>query len=183
MIKYLQKLIIINTIVFTACLMGCHQSKTSRSQKQPIDQEKIELKQSVTITASDIQFVVNAKTALIKPLSSGNYALIMENVKPYITYYTRRPNRSSGLATVSNFVNAWSVGNNSFATDNPNGVLTAGKVNGNDNRNGAIKVLTLNRPEYSPSKQVLRFVITPVGLQNQFIIKNPSYQNVTLTIN
>ncbi|MCP3679910.1 MAG: hypothetical protein GY782_06415 [Gammaproteobacteria bacterium] len=132
---------------------------------------------------NDISFIITASQGQLTSLPNGEYLLKLEGVGPYITYFTRRPCYSSGLAATANLVRAWGVGADSFSKDNPTGVLTAAMIAGVLNKNTSIKVLRFSHPDYNFGNSTMRFVVSPVGQNNQIIIKNTRYRNVALTLN
>lgn len=79
-------------------------------------------------------FVQTAKTAQLRavPNQPGVYVLTLTKANPYITYFTDRPNRDSGLMTAAKFAQQWQMGNNSFSKNAPNADISAiqHKVNG-----------------------------------------------------
>lgn len=137
--------------------------------------------QSVNNEVSFIQ-VANTASLVAIPGQSNQYMLTLFNVSPYITYYIKRPSRVSGLATLANFIKAWSVGNNSFAQDNPNAVIYAGQINGQTNQSETAYVVQLGNPSYNQQKNQISYMVTPLGRQG-FILQSINLNNVALVIN
>lgn len=138
---------------------------------------------STSIGADNLSFVISATAGRLSPLKSGAYQLLLTGVSPYTTYYTRRPNRQSGLASMNNFVRSWDVGTHTFAQDNPNATLTAVNIDGVPNKQGLVKVLQLSNPQYNFSQSTLRVTVTPIGSNNQIVVKNENFEGLSLVIN
>lgn len=86
-------------------------------------------KPAVTVKAHtpvDVSFVQMSRLATLYPKSdqTGNYSLVLSNVTPVTTYFSDRPHRIVGQVNNSVFLSQWAAGNNSFAKDSPNAVLT-----------------------------------------------------------
>ena len=56
--------------------------------------------------------------------SDGSGQITLEGISPSTIYFADRPKREVGHLTTSRFVDLWTEGNNSFATDPPNAVLS-----------------------------------------------------------
>jgi hypothetical protein len=56
--------------------------------------------------------------------SDGNGQITLEGVSPSTLYFADRPQREVGHMATSRFVDLWGEGDNSFATDPPNAVLS-----------------------------------------------------------
>ncbi len=136
-----------------------------------------------SIGADNLSFVISAAEGKLSPLKSGSYQLLLNGVSPYTVYYTRRPNRDSGLASMANFVKSWGVGTHSFAQDNPNAALSASNINGVANNQGLVKIFQLSHPTYNIARGTLTLVATPIGNNNQIVIKNEVLRGVSLLIN
>ena len=56
--------------------------------------------------------------------SDGSSRITLEGVSPSTIYFADRPQREVGHMSTSRFVDLWDEGDNSFATDPPNAVLS-----------------------------------------------------------
>ncbi len=131
----------------------------------------------------NLRFVQTAPIARLTAISGSNqYRLILGQVSPYVTYYAQRPNRSSGLAQLANFLKAWRVGESSFAKIPPNATLFAGAINDRANSADTFQVVTLSHPIYDQKKNELEYTVTPVSGQN-FLLKSYNYRELMLVIN
>lgn len=137
----------------------------------------------VDISADNLSFIVSAKEAHLTEIKTNQYQILLEGVNPYVTYFTHRPDRTSGLATVTNFIKAWSVGKNSFAENAPNATLTAAVIEGVVNKGSKATVFQLSKPKYSFSNNAMSFVATPVDTNNEPVIKKINYNEINLIIN
>jgi hypothetical protein len=113
----------------------------------------------------NLGFVVTGSSAQLKSLTgkSGYYTVTLSDVSPYITYFSERPNRKEGVATMQNFISAWSVGSNSFKDNPPNGILTGAMINQNTNQNDTYQILILESPQYNAQASTLTFTARPLG--------------------
>ncbi|MBU0455846.1 MAG: hypothetical protein ABIH77_03930 [Pseudomonadota bacterium] len=138
----------------------------------------------IASSAIDLSFVQTAKAAFISPIANkpGYYKLILDGVSPYTVYYAGRPSRISGIAPTSQFVSAWSVGDNSFKDNNPNAILTAAVIQGTLNKSNEIKAIELSDPQYNIAQEQLNYVIKPLPNET-FVFQEMNMQYVTLTIN
>jgi len=59
-----------------------------------------------------------------KGSSSGDGTLTLIGLSPSTLYFSDRPERVVGHMTTEQFVDGWSVGDNNFASDPPNAVLS-----------------------------------------------------------
>lgn len=135
------------------------------------------------IGADNLSFVISASGGKLSQINSGNYQLLLTGVSPYATYYTRRPNRDSGLASMTNFIKSWGIGTHTFAQDNPNATMTASNIDGMTNNQGLVKVFQISTPRYNFANSTLSLVATPIGSNNQIVVKNENLQGVSLIIN
>ncbi|PIQ43778.1 MAG: hypothetical protein COV52_04875 [Gammaproteobacteria bacterium CG11_big_fil_rev_8_21_14_0_20_46_22] len=131
----------------------------------------------------NLSFVIASHKATIKPLSQNNYQLSLQGVRPYITYYTQRPDRQSGSALLSNFLNTWTMGGaQSFANNPPNIVVYPGQINGTANTSVHFTVGVMSNPQYNVGTGIFSCVITPLPEQT-FLLDNTDLENVVLIIN
>ena len=137
--------------------------------------------QATGVHISFVQTVNNAKL-LANSGQANQYTLTLYGVNPYITYYFDRPSRSTGLATIKGFVAAWDVGSNSFAVNNPNAILYAGEVNGQNNLGQTAYVVQLSNPRYDLVQNQMTYSVTPLGKEG-FILNELDLTDAVLVIN
>lgn len=118
-----------------------------------------------------MNFVQTASSASLQPINNrpGNYALILQNTGPYLIYFTNRPNQFRGLIPVEQFIKAWSIGENNLATNPPNGILIAARLNNEPNNANTPLLLTAKSPVYNASKDEMGYVVTPLYSQTLFL--------------
>jgi len=143
-----------------------------KSQQPQADQNRISL-----------IFLQQAQFATLKEstLHSGFYLLTLHNVNPYIIYFTQRPDRKKNIVPLQNFVNAWAVGPNSFADNNPNAVIIATNINNTLNKNSPPLIVTLSQPRYDLNKNILQFLVKPLSSQTM-LFHQINYDYVTIFI-
>jgi len=137
--------------------------------------------QPQTPNVVNLMFILTAKTAILKANRPGLYTLTFIGINPYLTYYTNRPNRTQGLATIGNFMKAWNVGQNNFQTNPPNALITATKINNLENINQQFYIFTLTSPKYSQQQNAIQFVAKP--LSQKILFKDIRFDNTTMVIN
>lgn len=131
-----------------------------------------------------VSFIQTATHATLEtiPGQPNAYTLTLENISPYITYYLNRPNRATGLATVKNFIAAWSTGPDNMAQDNPNAVIYAGQINGQPNQALSSYVVQISNPNFTPAANQITYVVSALGKQG-FILDKIDLDYVVLLIN
>lgn len=68
-------------------------------------------------------FVQSADSAVLAPVKEhpGQFTLTLKKVNPYVTYFSDRPNRVTGMMPTAEFMAIWQKkGKDSFAHDAPN---------------------------------------------------------------
>ncbi|MBN1684906.1 MAG: hypothetical protein JW855_05715 [Gammaproteobacteria bacterium] len=173
--KSLFSVFIIITAVFLTSACG-----QSAPQKEKSDQATTNAEQFSQV---NLIFLQSATAGELREstLHEGYYQLTLYNVAPYITYFTQRPNRNSGIVPLQNFVKAWNVGPNSFQDNNPNAVIVAGQINDTINKNTPPLLAALSNPQYDMNKNVLQFLVKPLSTQ-KLLYKEITYQYVTIII-
>ncbi|MGO8859248.1 MAG: hypothetical protein ACLQRH_00540 [Acidimicrobiales bacterium] len=74
--------------------------------------------------AAEPQIVEEMFVQVAKGSKSSDGALTLTGVSPSTLYFSDRPERVVGHMTNQQFVEGWSLGENSFASDPPNAVLS-----------------------------------------------------------
>ena len=120
-----------------------------------VDEKKIE-----DLQAEESMFVQTAQG-----ISSADGTLTLSGVTPSTLYFSDRPQRVVGHMKTIDFVDLWGAGDNSFATDPPNAVLSFVEA-GADAPSDAVVVITeptLGNGELSYSIDVLEGTVPTVG--------------------
>lgn len=125
---------------------------------------------SSTPTDTSLLFLQTASSATIEPIKGqeGYYYLLLINTGPYITYFTKRPLRSQGLAPIDQFLKAWSVGNNNLSVNPPNAAIIASTINNQPNTSGTPLLVIISNPAYIASRNIMRYVVKPLYSQDLF---------------
>lgn len=134
------------------------------------------------ITQDDLSCIIKAKSGHISSLDSDHYQLLLEDVDPYVTCYTRRPNRVRTPAPTINFVKAWKSGDNSFEENNPNATLITAKTDDVVNINPTPLIIQLSSPKYDGHSE-MSFVIAPVGDTEELIVNQLNLKGIVLVVN
>lgn len=111
-------------------------------------------------------FTLSANSAVVKPVnaSAGEYSLTLNKVQPYVSYFSDRPNRITGLMPTSKFIQAWnpqSGGN--FKQMAPNVDVEGIKVHGIFHQKDMFFILSLNNPQYNQTTHSLSFTATALN--------------------
>ncbi len=138
------------------------------------------------LTNLSLSFIQTARAAILRaiPNEPENYILTLYDVNPYTTYFSRRPNRVSGIATSEDFVKAWKVGENNFEIDNPNGLIIPCEIDGATNKSETFYIVRLASPVYKTNKKGLiniQYAVKSIGSRN-IIYKHIRFDYVTLII-
>ena len=139
---------------------------------------------SQELTDINLSFVQTAKSGTLKAISDkpGYYTLTLEDVGPYISYLSERPNRIKGIVPTEKFIQTWGVGNNSFAANNPNGVIIPALVDGVTNKSTVFYTITLSSPQFNQKQFTVRYIVKLI-LSQQFFYKHIHFDHVILLIN
>ncbi len=130
---------------------------------------------------TSLVFVQTATSGSIEPIKNhpGYYYLLLINTNPYVAYFTQRPLRTRGLIPVNQFMKAWQLGSNNLKINNPNGIIIAAKINGEDNTEETNLLVTISNPAYLLSRNIMRYVVKPLYSQPLFS-STVSLRGVTL---
>ena len=130
----------------------------------------------------NLLFVQTAKAATLKKLGQrGYYTLKLYGINPYLIYYSERPKRESGTASVENFIKAWSTGENNFQMDNPNVLLSAAMIDNVTNKGSTFYLMTCSTPHYDIQKSTLSYVVKPLP-KHELLFEYIKFDYVTLLI-
>lgn len=105
-------------------------------------------------------FIQGAKSAELQPAdaTTGTYTLTLTGVRPYVTYFSDRPNRISGLLKTEKFMGEWTKdGKSSFLKDAPNVGLEGTKMHGIIGTEDKSVILVLSNPTYDSKKDTATY--------------------------
>ena len=168
-----------NTLILFVFLLCCLGTCSTQAEIQNASQKNL----LQTYSNVNLTFIQNAKIGnLVKSSDKpGYYTLTLIDVNPYTIYFSERPNHFGGLVPTQNFVQAWTVGSNSFEVDNPNGAIVAAKIDGVINKNSSIDIVTLSNPKYNVEKGEMSYLVKPLFPKN-FSYNQIQFEYVTLYI-
>jgi len=130
----------------------------------------------------NLLFLISASNGVITPSSNGTYLLTLQNVSPYITYFSDRPARLRGIVPTLRFIQTWATGKNNFRENNPNGIIVPMKINEILNTAQQSIVVSFANPKYSISKNIMQFTIRPL-ISKSFLSKQTNLDYVAIIIN
>lgn len=83
-------------------------------------------------TDENVLFFQSARQGSITQLSKNNYILSIKNSPEYVTYFSNRPVRTSGVITTQNFLSLWKNPKikNNFIDNPPNAAVVLVSENG-----------------------------------------------------
>jgi len=131
-------------------------------------------------------FVQNAKTGILQADKSnaGSYKLILEDVSPYVIYFSDRPKRISGLITPEKFMTLWQKNgkNNNFATNTPNVGVNGISVHRIFLKNDTNFIMELTNPVYNKAKHSIIYDahILPGTEKNIMPVNNTEVHDIVL---
>lgn len=102
-------------------------------------------------------FVINSKTAIIEKANT-HYILMLRNVDPYVTYFSDRPQRNTGLMKINSFVKNWGQ---TFGKQNasPNVAVEGTQLHSiSKDAKDTVNIITLSDPIYM--NHILTFQVT-----------------------
>lgn len=100
-------------------------------------------------------FIQSAKSGTLQPTNqTGVYKLTLYKVTPYVTYFSDRPSRITGLMPTDMFLKEWKKG---FAKDAPNVGVEGVKIHSIFEKKDISSVLVLSNPNYDAKKSELTY--------------------------
>jgi len=120
--------------------------------------------------------IQHAQSGSISEINDTAYTLELNNISDKTILFSDRPDRIVKSISTSDFIENWSVGEDSFAVDAPNVVLVVDEQEGTQD----IVIIELFNPVYNGNKKTLKFDIT---LDNNESIELPSeFESTTLVM-
>lgn len=125
-------------------------------------------------------FIQSASKAVIEQVPShpDQYQLILTQIQPFVSYFSDRPNRITGIIPVNQFLDIWKNGNNSFSKVPPNVGVSGSKIHGFFNKTATSFVLELSHPRYDLKNKSLSYDVKflssnkPSDLSSTIILQN-----------
>ena len=104
-------------------------------------------------------FVQTAHAGKITQASKNNYRVVLKDVSPYVTYFSDRPNRITGVMPLQKFLKVWDKGSDSLSIDHPNVGIQAilDATEPQQNNQMITSILTLSNPRYDAENKTLTY--------------------------
>jgi hypothetical protein len=109
---------------------------------------------------------------------TGDYHLTLN--KPFLSYFSERPNYLAGPMPINHFIHRWSFGKNSFAKDHPTAVLAAGLSYADPVHKTHPLFVVLSNPTYNTNTKVLKLSIKKIKDTDN--LSTGKYQHIMLFI-
>lgn len=139
---------------------------------------------SDTSTQKNYLFLQTAKTGLLKPTQvPGIYQLALKDISPYVTYFTDRPNRMTGLLPMERFLEIWqSNAKNGFKADAPNVAVEGIKLHAVSKDQTIGLVVVLSKPIYDRKTKTLTYTAQALNHEKITFNHNIKLENVALFV-
>lgn len=123
----------------------------------PVDTVYAQSKCDTKDTQSSLLFALEGRNAELKPRGGRRFTLTIPIRGPHhlVTWFTDRPARDAGHLTVTQLLDIWSAGNDSFASDPPNVAIVLGEK---------IFVAEMTNPRITESKTGVRALVSTMTL-------------------
>lgn len=134
--------------------------------------------------ATNYMFLQNAETGVLKPTTEkGTYQLVLKNIQPYVTYFTDRPKRVTGLMSIESFLNEWqSNAKNGFKKDAPNVGIEGIKLHAFSRGQTVSVVMVLSNPIYDQKAKTLTYIAHQLNTKEATIKNDTKLKNIVLFI-
>ena len=94
---------------------------------------------------SPLLFVLRADKGIIKQTVNG-YELTLQGIDDKVLYFSDRPVRKAGFETLSQFMDTWTKGNNSFVKNPPNAAIVHSAMKPNTQGEAQAMAVELTNP-------------------------------------
>lgn len=111
-------------------------------------------------------FIQTAQTGTITKMANypNTYKLQLQNVLPFVTYFSDRPNRITGLMAIGDFIKHWQKSSSSFTKDHPNAGIESVIIDATDKKKQTLSfVVELSKPIYSRKQKTITYTATPLN--------------------
>ncbi|BCA94133.1 hypothetical protein TUM19329_04940 [Legionella antarctica] len=165
------KRLLINSVVLVFFLISCTAFASSKHRDVSVP--------------PNYMFLQNAKLGILKSTKKqGIYQLILTNVQPYVTYFSDRPNRITGLMSIDNFLKEWQSNVTSgFKKDAPNVGIEGIKLNAFSRSQPISVVMVLSNPIYDKKANTLTYTAHELDAKYAPVVKDGTkLENIALFI-
>ena len=124
-------------------------------------------------------YVQTARAATLKPVNyqQHTFTLVLKGVSSYVSYFSDRPKRESGILATQSFLMAWQQpGKNSFKQSPPNASVTGIMLKNLPEFKNTSIIVELRNPRYEQKKHLLTFDVTVLSSNAKTIL------NKTITL-
>lgn len=141
---------------------------------------------NVTVDNKNVSylFIQLARSGTLQPTAQkGVYKLTLYDVMPYVTYFSSRPNRITGLMPTEKFLKEWQNKTNGFTNDAPNVGVEGVKIHHIIEKQDVSSVLVLSNPSYNTKKAQLTYTAKFLSADSADAPQGPiKLENVALFI-
>lgn len=122
----------------------------------------------VSMSGKNINFlyVQTAETAVLKPVNAekGQFTLTLQDMPPYVSYFSDRPNRLVGMVSIQDFLKVWNSQNTqSFGKVPPNVTVSGIKIHHFTRNKDEFFMVELSNPQYNAKDKTLTYDALVIG--------------------
>ena len=147
----LTKLIMVSALALSFSLVGINANaanNSTKTEKTAAGQVKLEF-----------MYVQTGYQATLKKTKQADvYTLTLNDVAPYVTYFSDKPKRIAGMFTIEDYLQNWQLNNSNIKKDAPNADLVGSYYHG-DQQKMANLVIELKNPSYNASSKTMTYTV------------------------
>lgn len=110
----------------------------------------------------NVLFLQSAHAAQIT-VHKKHYKLILKNVDSFVSYFSDRPARVTGLMPIEKFIARWHHSRDNFAKNPPNVAIESFVLGRNGHRKPVAIFATLKNPHYDAKKHSITYELNPLA--------------------
>lgn len=141
-------------------------------------------KQVLVPAPTNYLFLQNAQSGVLKSTpTQGIYQLTLQGLQPYVTYFSDRPNRITGLMTIDTFLKEWQ-GNvkSGIKTVAPNVGIEGIKLHAFSRNQEVSFIMVLSNPIYDKKSNTMTYTAHPLKAQGTTNKDNIELHDIALFI-
>ncbi|MDX1837291.1 hypothetical protein [Legionella taurinensis] len=129
-------------------------------------------------------FIQSAETGVLNVTpEKGTYQLVLKNIQPYVTYFSDRPQRVTGLLPIERFLNEWqSNAKNGFKKDAPNVGIEGIQLHAFSRNQRINVVMVLSNPAYDKKANTLTYTAQALNGKQDAIKNDIQLKSIVLFI-
>ena len=120
-----------------------------------------------TNTSTNLEFIQTAPKAKLEmiPGKKGEYKITLYNPNPYVSFFSDRPKRMTGMMPIPGFLALWNNKNlaNNFATIPPNGALESQSKIMIFKRHRLSLLASLSNPQYDAKNKTMTYTLSSLN--------------------